>query len=186
MVGLTVRQVSRRPALSMSASTPIDQCWAFEPGGVGDGRRRALQVDAVRVPGALVRPDAEFPQEAGYWSVTTADGVYEVSRDWETYSSERGGITAVTHWASPSHGAHVHRDGIPPKHDRIKALFSAGSRRSGSPSTRTPSARSPATSSTTSRGARRGSCRRCRLLVVARVIGKLQLGLPQGDVVRRA
>ncbi|HME01983.1 MAG TPA: cytochrome P450, partial [Solirubrobacteraceae bacterium] len=31
----------------------------------------------------------EFPDEDGFWSVTTADDVYEVSRDWQTYSSER-------------------------------------------------------------------------------------------------
>ena len=36
-----------------------------------------------------------LPEEAGFWSVTTAEGVREVSLDWETYSSERGGITAA-------------------------------------------------------------------------------------------
>ena len=30
----------------------------------------------------------EFPDEDGFWSVTTADDVHEVSRDWETYSSD--------------------------------------------------------------------------------------------------
>src|SRR5205814_2669598 len=34
----------------------------------------------------------EYPKEAGYWSVTTADDVHAVSRDWETYSSELGGV----------------------------------------------------------------------------------------------
>src|SRR6476660_6017737 len=43
----------------------------------------------------------EFPEEDGYWSVTTADGVKEVSHDWQTYSSERGGITAATNSAMP-------------------------------------------------------------------------------------
>ena len=43
----------------------------------------------------------EYPDEAGYWSVTTADDVYEVSRDWQTYSSERGGITGVTEAIMP-------------------------------------------------------------------------------------
>ncbi len=37
---------------------------------------------------------AEFPGEAGFWSVTTAEDVFEVSRDWQTYSSEVGGFTA--------------------------------------------------------------------------------------------
>ena len=32
----------------------------------------------------------EFPDEAGFWSVTTAEDIHTVSRDWRTYSSERG------------------------------------------------------------------------------------------------
>jgi len=38
----------------------------------------------------------EFPESAGFWSITKADDVHTVSRDWETYSSEKGGIVAVT------------------------------------------------------------------------------------------
>ncbi len=69
----------------------------------------------------------EFPSEAGYWSVTTADGIYEVSRDWETYSSERGGITAVTDSVLPLELMRSMFIGMdPPKHDRIKALFQRG------------------------------------------------------------
>ena len=37
---------------------------------------------------------SEFPGEAGFWSVTTAEDVHTVSRDFRTYSSELGGITA--------------------------------------------------------------------------------------------
>ena len=37
---------------------------------------------------------SEYPSEAGFWSVTNADDVHTVSRDWQTYSSERGGVTA--------------------------------------------------------------------------------------------
>ena len=29
----------------------------------------------------------EFPEEAGFWSVTTAEDIHTVSRDWQTYSS---------------------------------------------------------------------------------------------------
>jgi cytochrome P450 len=68
----------------------------------------------------------EFPESAGYWSVTTADDVHEVSRDWQTYSSERGGVTAVTE-VFPLELAQAMFIGMdPPKHDRIKALFQAG------------------------------------------------------------
>src|SRR6185437_11372608 len=34
----------------------------------------------------------ELPDEDGFWSVTTAEDVHTVSRDWQTYSSERGGV----------------------------------------------------------------------------------------------
>src|SRR5258707_7881031 len=37
----------------------------------------------------------EFPEEAGFWSVTTAEDIHTVSRDWRTYSSERGGVIAA-------------------------------------------------------------------------------------------
>jgi cytochrome P450 len=68
----------------------------------------------------------EFPASAGYWSVTTADDVHEVSRDWQTYSSEVGGVTAVTE-VFPIELARAMFIGMdPPKHDRIKALFQAG------------------------------------------------------------
>jgi cytochrome P450 len=68
----------------------------------------------------------EFPQSPGYWSVTTADDVHAVSRDWETYSSERGGVTLITE-VFPLELARAMFIGMdPPKHDRIKALFQAG------------------------------------------------------------
>src|SRR5947209_18539702 len=38
----------------------------------------------------------EFPAEAGYWSVTRWEDIHAVSRDWKTFSSERGAVTAVT------------------------------------------------------------------------------------------
>jgi cytochrome P450 len=69
---------------------------------------------------------SEYPEEAGYWSVTTADDVHAVSRDWRTYSSEVGGVTAVTD-VFPIELMRAMFIGMdPPKHDRIKALFQAG------------------------------------------------------------
>jgi len=68
----------------------------------------------------------EFPEEDGFWSVTTADDVHTVSRDWQTYSSERGGVTAATA-GFPIELLRAMFIGMdPPKHDRIKALFQAG------------------------------------------------------------
>ena len=68
----------------------------------------------------------EYPDEAGYWSITTADDVHTVSRDWQTYSSERGGVTLAT-GIFPLELIQAMFIGMdPPKHDRIKALFQAG------------------------------------------------------------
>jgi cytochrome P450 len=68
----------------------------------------------------------EYPEEAGYWSVTTADDIYKVSRDWRTYSSELGGVTAVTN-VFPLELTQAMFIGMdPPKHDRLKMLFQAG------------------------------------------------------------
>jgi cholest-4-en-3-one 26-monooxygenase len=69
----------------------------------------------------------EFPDEAGYWSVTRAEDVHAVSRDWQTYSSELGGITALTDAILPLELTRAMFIGMdPPKHDRLKALFQAG------------------------------------------------------------
>jgi cholest-4-en-3-one 26-monooxygenase len=69
---------------------------------------------------------SEFPKEAGYWSVTRADDIHTVSRDWRTYSSELGGITAATD-VFPLELMRAMFIGMdPPKHDRIKKLFQAG------------------------------------------------------------
>ncbi len=68
-----------------------------------------------------------FPHEDGYWSVTTAQGVREVSLDWQTYSSERGGILAGTDVGMPLElmtSMFIAQD--PPKHDRVKSLFQRG------------------------------------------------------------
>ncbi len=67
-----------------------------------------------------------FPEEEGFWSVTTAEDVHTVSRDWKTYSSERGGVL-VARAGFPLELAQAMFIGMdPPKHDRLKALFQAG------------------------------------------------------------
>ena len=67
----------------------------------------------------------EYPDEDGFWSVTTADDVFEVSRDWQTFSSEAGGFKAMKNLSLELQQAmFIGMD--PPKHDRIKALFQRG------------------------------------------------------------
>ena len=68
----------------------------------------------------------ELPQAKGFWSVTTADDVHAVSRDWRTYSSELGGVVVIDE-VFPIELARAMFIGMdPPKHDRLKALFQAG------------------------------------------------------------
>ncbi|HXM87207.1 MAG TPA: cytochrome P450 [Solirubrobacteraceae bacterium] len=69
----------------------------------------------------------EYPNEDGFWSVTTADDVLEVSRDWQTFSSELGGFTATKHTGLSLEMQQSMFIGMdPPKHDRLKALFQRG------------------------------------------------------------
>ncbi len=69
---------------------------------------------------------SEYPDEAGYWSVTKADDIRAVSLDWQTYSSELGGVTAVNA-VFPMELIRAMFIGMdPPKHDRLKMLFQAG------------------------------------------------------------
>jgi len=70
---------------------------------------------------------SEYPEEEGYWSVTKADDIHAVTRDWQTYSSELGGITILTNAILPLELTQSMFIGMdPPKHDRLKALFQRG------------------------------------------------------------
>ena len=69
----------------------------------------------------------EYPEEDGFWSVTLAEDVRTVSRDWQTYSSELGGVTALTNAVMPLELTRAMFIGMdPPKHDRLKMLFQRG------------------------------------------------------------
>jgi len=67
----------------------------------------------------------DYPDETGYWSVTRPEDIHTVSRDWRTYSSERGGITSVGVFPLQLiRSMFIGMD--PPRHDRLKMLFQAG------------------------------------------------------------
>jgi cytochrome P450 len=69
----------------------------------------------------------EFPQEKGFWSVTRPEDVAAVSRDWATFSSELGGVTAISESIFPLELSRAMFIGMdPPKHDRVKQLFQKG------------------------------------------------------------
>jgi cytochrome P450 len=70
---------------------------------------------------------SQFPEEDGFWSVTKPEDLETVSHDWKTYSSERGGITALTSAIMPLELIQAMFIGMdPPKHDRLKQLFQRG------------------------------------------------------------
>ena len=70
---------------------------------------------------------SQFPEEDGFWSVTKPEDLEAVSLDWKTYSSERGGITALTNAIMPLELIQAMFIGMdPPKHDRLKQLFQRG------------------------------------------------------------
>lgn len=70
---------------------------------------------------------SEYPEEDGFWSVTKPEDLHTVSHDWQTFSSERGGITALTNAIVPLELIQAMFIGMdPPKHDRLKQLFQRG------------------------------------------------------------
>ncbi len=72
-------------------------------------------------------PLADHPEEAGFWSITRADDLRRVSLDWETYSSEVGGVLVLDDFGIPLEAQRQQMISMdPPRHDRIKALFQRG------------------------------------------------------------
>jgi cytochrome P450 len=70
---------------------------------------------------------SHFPEEDGFWSLTLPEDLTTVSLDWQTYSSERGGVTALTNAVIPLELIQAMFIGMdPPKHDRLKQLFQRG------------------------------------------------------------
>lgn len=67
----------------------------------------------------------EYEDEKGFWSVTTAEDIHEVSRDWETYSSAYG-FTGADNIIPVELQSAMFIGMDPPRHDRLKALFQRG------------------------------------------------------------
>lgn len=72
-------------------------------------------------------PLSQFPHEKGFWSIVRHADLKSISMDWETYSSERGGVVLVDDIGVPLDMVRMQpiaQD--PPRHDRMKALFQQG------------------------------------------------------------
>jgi len=71
-------------------------------------------------------PMATWEGEPGFWSITRAEDIHEISREWETYSSQAGGIVITDHGTPLELQTQMFIAMDPPRHDRIKALFQRG------------------------------------------------------------
>lgn len=73
---------------------------------------------------------AGMPDDPGFWSVTKAADVQQVSRDWKTFSSHaEGGVDLTWSFIPEDLQEQIKTDMInldPPRHDRLKQLFLAG------------------------------------------------------------
>lgn len=73
---------------------------------------------------------AGMPEAPGFWSITKADDIAKVSRNWKTFSSHRDGATDLTWEGMPEHLKDLSKMDMinldPPRHDRLKQLFLAG------------------------------------------------------------
>ena len=125
----------------------------------------------------------EYPDEKGFWSVTKAADIREVSLDHETYSSERGGVTGLDH-AIPielARGMFIAQD--PPKHDRLKMLFQKGFTPKRIAEHEGRIRASPRASSTGSRPRRLDLVTDVAQPVVSRVIGSFMGIDPEDDAI---
>ncbi len=111
----------------MASDNPVTERRVIDPRTWRRGPPHELFTELrERCPVHWTEDMPQFPEEAGYWSVTRAEDVRTVSRDWRTYSSELGGVTAAA-GPFPLELARAMFIGMdPPKHDRLKALFQAG------------------------------------------------------------
>lgn len=67
---------------------------------------------------------ASHPQEAGFWSITRAADIRTISQDWQTFSSERGGVLMLDDIGLPLETQRQQMISMdPPRHDRVKAIF---------------------------------------------------------------
>lgn len=64
-----------------------------------------------------------YEGEPGYWSITKAAHLTEVSRDFETFSSARGGVLLVDEAAPVELQRHQFISMDPPEHTRFKEVF---------------------------------------------------------------
>jgi cytochrome P450 len=113
--------------MSVIAPQELDQVDLGDLSLWGDGPPHDLFTSLRREAPVHWSPLADNPDEAGFWSITKAADVREISLDWKTYSSEVGGIMFLDDFGIPLEAQRQQMISMdPPRHDRLKALFQRG------------------------------------------------------------
>ena len=109
-----------------------------------DGPRMSSSRAFAARPRSIGARLADHPGESGFWSITRAEDLRGVSLDWETYSSELGGVLVLDDFGIPLEAQRQQMISDGPARATIgsRRCFSAGSRPHGSPSTRRGSGQS--------------------------------------------
>jgi cholest-4-en-3-one 26-monooxygenase len=112
--------------MSATAETPVDQIDLGDMSLWVDGPPHEIFERLRNEDPVHWSPMATWDNEPGFWSITLAEDIHEISRDWETFSSEKGGFVAPDH-SIPLDFQNAMFIGMdPPRHDRIKHLFQRG------------------------------------------------------------
>ena len=114
-------------SVSATAQPDLTRIDLGEPSLWEDGPPHELFTRLRREAPAHWSPLEQYPEEAGFWSLTRAADLRAASLDWQTFSSYVGGIMVLDDFGIPLEGQQQQMISMdPPRHDRIKALFQRG------------------------------------------------------------
>ena len=106
--------------VSATAQPDLTRIDLGEPSLWEDGPPHELFTRLRREAPAHWSPLEQYPEEAGFWSLTRAADLRAVSLDWQTFSSYVGGIMVLDDFGIPLEGQQQQMISMdPPRHDRI-------------------------------------------------------------------
>ncbi len=112
--------------MSVPTEIPVEQIDVGDMELWNDGFPHAVFERLRREEPVHWSPMATWKGEPGFWSITRADDIHAISRDWQTFSSQEGGIVVTDHGTPLELQTQMFIAMDPPRHDRIKALFQRG------------------------------------------------------------
>ncbi len=112
--------------MSDVTAVPVEQIDVGDMSLWADGFPHAVFERLRREDPVHWSPMATWENEPGFWSITCAEDIHEISRRWEDFSSQRGGIVVSDTGTPLELQTQMFIAMDPPRHDRIKALFQRG------------------------------------------------------------